>query len=343
MTADTLAILRCEPGRRATKLIRRCTTGIVVDGFDAGAWFAVEVIPVDGLASLVDALDGTTADPRALVIRGEPLPETNRERCRRLLHEQEDGTPPTFADTPRRWLLLDFDAIGWPRRGREFRWPWTDGALSGLYVRSLLPAEFQRSSFWWSFTSSAGFKPGLRMRLAFWLDRRVTGDELKRWLAGAPVDHAIFGAVQPVYLANPILRAVSDPVPERRGLELDVANTVTVPELRPATSDRAATGTSEQWRAMPAAAHGWQYGILQEVAEDIARAPPAGTNRWGHSGRHSALFCGALRVSGLIGEGLLDPGGAVRTLAAAAHHAGIAEREAARTIRNAFRQGGLSA
>src|SRR4051794_20791860 len=178
-SADSITVLRCDPDKRATKLIRNCATGIAVDGFDAGTWFSVEQVQVDGIESVAEVLEDASADPRACVIRGEPLPETNPSRCRRLLHEQEDGTAPTFRDEPRRFVPLDFDTVEWPPRGREYAWDWTDGALSGLYLRSLLPAEFHRVSFWWSFTASAGFKPGLRMRLAFWLDRPVSGEELK--------------------------------------------------------------------------------------------------------------------------------------------------------------------
>jgi hypothetical protein len=289
-------------------------------------------LPVTGLGSLAEALDATSGDARAFVIRGEILPGTDPRRCRRLLHEHEDGSAPTFRAVACRWLILDYDTIPWPPP-REFLWDWQDGALSGVYLRSLLPGEFHRVSFWWQFSSGAGFKPGLRMKLAFWLAR-------------APVDHAVFRPVQPIYIARPIMRGVEDPVPERSGIEWDADDQVEVPELLPEQRKPgcdAISAAGDRWCEMPATGHGWQYGVLQEVAEAIARTPPSGRNRWDGGGRHHALFCGALRVSGLIDEGFLDPAGAVQVLATAAAQAGLAEAEAARTIRNAFRRGGLPA
>ena len=52
--------------------------------------------------------------------------------------------------------------------------------------------------------SSGTFK----LKLAFWLDRALPGAEVKRWMAAekAPVDPAVFGAVQLIYLARPKLR-----------------------------------------------------------------------------------------------------------------------------------------
>jgi hypothetical protein len=58
------------------------------------------------------------------------------------------------------------------------------------------PPEFQNVSTWWQMTNSAGIKPGIRLRLWFWLDRPVTDDEAKRWLAYAPVDQALYSPVQ---------------------------------------------------------------------------------------------------------------------------------------------------
>jgi hypothetical protein len=312
-------------------------------GYDAGAWFSIGELPVDGLGGLAVALDRFSRDPRVFVVRGEPLPCVDRRRARRLLHERHDGTPPTLREVPRRWLLLDFDSVDEPRW-----WDWRDGPLSALSLRAKLPGEFQRSSFWWQFTGGAGFKPGLRMRLAFWLSRPATGDELGRWLAAAPVDHALFRAVQPIYVARPILRGVADPVPERGGLEADLRDEVEVPELGPAEPARpAATVRAEnlrRLRSMPAAGYGWPFAVLREAAEAVAGTPPAGLNRWNGPGRHHALYCAALRVSRPVAEGRLDAAGAVRVLAAAARAAGIAgDGEIARTIRNGFRAGGLPA
>ena len=51
----------------------------------------------------------------------------------------------------------------------------SDGALAAIYCRTLLPKPWQRCAFWWGFSSSAGFRPGIRIKLAFWLSRPVLG------------------------------------------------------------------------------------------------------------------------------------------------------------------------
>src|SRR5690242_7448127 len=294
---DTLTVLRCEPGRRAAKIIRRAQAGVTIDGYDCGAWFQVARVPVGSLSELAETAESVSRDPLAFIIRGEPLEGVDLRRCRRLLHAQDDGTPPTFREVPRRSVLFDFDTAE-PCR----LFDWRDGALQGLWLRSKLPPEFHSSSFWWQYTSSAGFAPGLRMRLAFWLDRPVTGEELGRWLATAPVDHATLRPVQPIYVARPLLRGVSDQVPERSGIEWDSRDEVTVPDLQVEKRKPPEVVAGERRRVertMPARRHGWPYAVLEDVARAIATTPAASRNRWNGDGRHHALYCGALRVSGL--------------------------------------------
>ena len=166
-------------------------------------------------------------DPRCYVIRGEPLAGIDRKRCRRLLYKHEDGTPPTFREVPRRWVILDFDDPPGP-----YRFDPRDGMLAAIYCRSLLPPEWQRCSFWWALSSSAGFKAGVRIKLAFWLDRAATWRELERILAGCPIDASTLRPVQPIFVARPILVGVADPIRERSGLEEDIHDAVPLPERR---------------------------------------------------------------------------------------------------------------
>ena len=142
LATDFVTILRCAQGKSATKAIHPGKDGPIIGDYNAGLWFSVDMAPVDGIESLAGVLDRTSEDARAFVIRGEPLPDTDLECCRRLLHPQPDGTPPTFREEPRRWALLDVDTVPWPPRGREFLWNWSTGPLSGTYLRSLLPVEF---------------------------------------------------------------------------------------------------------------------------------------------------------------------------------------------------------
>ena len=94
-----------------------------------------------------------------------------------------------------------------------------------------LPPEFQDVSCWWQFTSGAGIKPGIRMRLAYWLDRPLGGRDLKRWLPDKPVDQSVPNPVQPIYVGWPIFMAGRDPVPVRSGIFRAGRDTVAVPSV----------------------------------------------------------------------------------------------------------------
>jgi hypothetical protein len=166
--------------------------------------------------------------------------------------------------------------------------------------------------------------------------------ELCRLMAGAPVDQSVFRAVQPTYTADPTLRGVHDPIKVRFGVEEDVDDVVIVPEVPPVVEpQRQRTVSTGNAIAKRATGIRWQFAVLEDAAKAVATTPAAGQNKWGGSGRHNALFCAALRVSGLIADGWLDKRKTADVLAAAARQAGIEDDEGARTIENGFRQGGL--
>ena len=113
-TPEAVTTLRCDFGRRATKRWRLGDLGPECDGYDCGAWFSVGISSIDSLAALANEIDRIRQDPRSFAIMGEPLPDTNLGRCRRLLHRQQDGTPATFRAKPRHWLPLDFVEVPGP-------------------------------------------------------------------------------------------------------------------------------------------------------------------------------------------------------------------------------------
>lgn len=231
MTAvDSLTVLRCRQGHRATKRwhVDPATGELLCEGYDAGFRFAVTQHSVDGIQSVGAVIDQIRRDPRSFIVMGEPLPGIDLRDCRRLLYKQKDGTPPTFQAKPRRWLPLDFDDVPGP-----FAFDTADAELAALHCRSRLPAEFHRASFVHQATASAGFKPGCRTRLFFWLDRAIATAEADRWLSRRPVDPSVWRPVQPIYCADPILEGgVADPVKgERVGVVDDSLDIVAVPEL----------------------------------------------------------------------------------------------------------------
>ncbi len=118
-SADSVTVLRSVDGATLTKTVTRLGDGsFEVVAYDRGFKFAVREEPVAGIAELGRLLATLEGDPHACVIRGAPLPETNRRRCRRLLYPvvEEDGslTLPTFEPSARRWVALDFDALPVP-------------------------------------------------------------------------------------------------------------------------------------------------------------------------------------------------------------------------------------
>ena len=77
---------------------------------------------------------------------------------------------------------------------------------------------------------------------------RRSARELERHLAGCPIDASTLRAVQPIYVARPILVGVADPIRQRTGLEQDIHDAVTLPEL-PAEEPRAGRGDALARRA----------------------------------------------------------------------------------------------
>lgn len=332
LVADSLTILTTF-GPLATKRVRLGTDGAgTVEGYGNAKHYRAESWPVYGFASLTRRLDALFLASTSFLIRGEPMPGTPLARCRRLLHpDRETGEPATFADVPRRWLLLDFDTVKAPEGLDPM-----SGQAAALHLRSLLPGDFAEASFWWSYTSSAGFKPELRMRLAFWLDRPVTGAEVERWLADVPVDHSLFRAVQPNYVAAPVLVGVPDPVPQRAGIFHDADDTVTVPDI-PAPAPKAAAAPAAPTHSV----EGKRYvsGNDPATAEKRLAALCTAVERAETGGRHRCLMWAAARAVEL--DDAIPRHVIAAELAAAAKNAGLedSDKELARQIKNGFALG----
>jgi hypothetical protein len=196
--------------------------------FDRPKFFQAFEREVDGLAALASLLAKVERHSRAMVIRGQLLSAANQHRVRRLRYARngEDGDP-CFEDVPRFWLLLDFDALEHPP-GVD---PSRDPEECVRIAARLLPPAFHGVSCWWQFTSGAGIKPGIRLRLGYWLDRPLGERELKRWLPSRPLDQSILSPVQPIYVAWPIFEEGSDPVPVRSGTFRGLREEVPVPSI----------------------------------------------------------------------------------------------------------------
>jgi hypothetical protein len=196
---------------------------------------------------------------------------------------------PTFEDCPRYWVIFDVDRISVPDQMAN---DWVDDPEAAVeHVLGALPAQFRSASCWWSLSSSAAV-PGpngrevaneFKIKLAFWLERRLTGAEVKRWMAAekAYVDPAVLGAVQLIYLARPGFGpGLQDPVPRRIGTWQGEVDVVAVPELLPEppsaryTNEAAAFGPAEGLNELCAALRARLEGELH-VREHLLQAARA--------------------------------------------------------------------
>lgn len=328
LATDTVTVMRCAGNRRATKLVTGLPDHSVrVDSYDAGRLAAVIERRVSGIGELAPALDEVSLDPRCYVIRGEPLEGINRERCRRLLYKHDDGTPPTFREVPRRWAVIDFDDPPGP-----YGFDPCDGALAAVYCRSLLPPAWRRCSFWWGQSSSAGFKAGVRVKVAFWLDRAATGRELERMLAGCPIDASTLRPVQPIFVARPILVNLADPIRRRSGFEEDVHDAVPMPVP-------AVEATPQQRPFLSPAGRRYVSGAAPDTAQRRLDALCGAIERSAVGGRHRCLIWAAARAVEL--DDALPRERIAMELMAAARRAGLADgdNDLARQVRNGFRLG----
>ena len=110
----------------------------------AGRWFSVEDLEIGGLDELLTALDRLQEDGRACLIRGSPLPTTDRRQTRRLLYpDPQTDAAATFGPAARQWLLLDIDGLEEPT-GLDFR---TEPEAAVEHVIGLLLKAFHEASW----------------------------------------------------------------------------------------------------------------------------------------------------------------------------------------------------
>jgi hypothetical protein len=270
---DSLTVVQDAGGRRLTKSFRRHGNQIIKSSYPNASEFRAFVVELDGIASLATVRDEVATNGHEAVIRGAPgrFYPGNGSPAFRLLQPQEGLASaktgarisqhairrygpladehryavtwlPTFEDRPRCWVIFDVDRVRVPDHLTD---DWVDEPDAAVeHVLALLPEPFRTATCWWSLSSSAA-TPGphgrevsqnIKLKLAFWLDRPLLGHEIKRWMAAerTPVDPAVFGAVQLIYLARPTFGpGLHDPVPRRSGLWQGQVEAVEVPVLLP--------------------------------------------------------------------------------------------------------------
>lgn len=311
MDPDSITILRSRQSRLAKHVLpdgRVCS-------YSAGRLFDLVPQPVGGLGELEALLNVLISRPDCAVIRGEPIDPARCDNVRRLQYpDRETGDQPTVRDVPRQWLALDMDAVDRPDSV-----PASDLEACGRLALSLLPSAFGEAACIVQATGGHGFKPGARLRLWYWLARPVTGTEAKRWLSGVPLDASVFGAVQPIYTAGPILSAgVADPCPSRF-VRLPGLEALPVPDLPPPAPTAPRSATPLQTDAAT--------GLLARVLFQLRTAS--------EGQRHYRLRAAAFTLGGLLDAGGIQKREAADALLDAVRAAGgaaVNERNAVQTI-----------
>lgn len=297
---DSLTILRARH-RRLAKLIRPDGT---CEGYDLTRTVDLIPHPVADLAALHRLLLRLHSRRDCAVIRGEPI-SGSRLRVRRLLHDDpQTGEAATVRDVARRWLALDVDSLEAPE-GLDLY----DLAACARVALAALPEAFHGAAVLAQATASHTIKPGLRLRLWTWLARPMTGGALKRWLAAAPVDASVFGAVQPIYTAAPLFMGCADPLAVRVAWLPGQDAVVPPPEADLAPPPRRPT-------PLPTLRPGYSGRYARRALEGaVGRILAA-------SARHPAILSEARGLGRLVAAGVLPEADMRNTLHAAARAVG---------------------
>ena len=228
--------------------------------------FEFEEIQIRDLASLGEAVMAAARDPYAIAVRGRP----KARQGRRAIYDDPEKGPAGLETTQRRWIAFDWDGL--PLTGQsapeppevvddpaEFcNWSLPDPLLDpevGVWLAfRRLPPPFRAVSCFWQISASAGFMPGFRLRTWHWLDRPLTGDQVKTWLAPAIrrglVDPVTLVEAQPHYLGVRLVGG-PDPAPRRLGflwLEVHTVLTPNVDAMRDRHTRKERTARNTRYR-----------------------------------------------------------------------------------------------
>lgn len=299
---DTLTVLYA-PGRRLAKLLHPDGQA---EGYDRTRILDAYKVPVADLADILALLKRVLVQPECCIVRGQLLAGDRAAGIRRLLYpDKHTGDLPTFRDVPRRWLALDMEGVALPP-GQ----PAADLGGCACIALATLPAVFHAAACIVQASASHGLRPDLRLRLWLWLDRPAWGRELRQWLRDTPADPSVFGAVQPIYTAAPVLApGMCDPLPTRL-LFMPGRATVAVPSPETlAPPPRPITLPPEM---RPIQSHRYARAALETAAGRIATAAK----------RHPTLIAEARNLARFVQAGLLTVADMRDGLARAAEAAG---------------------
>jgi hypothetical protein len=268
---DTITVLTASSP--ATKTHRRLADGWNTQGFTLGTLFAWREEPAGDIYDLARVI--AQLAPKDLIIRGR-IHDDKRDAHRlprRLVNF--GGTHAGGGTTPCRWAMIDLDCVEVPE---HFDIATEGEDIAEWLIGEYLPEQFRDVTCYWQLSSSAGIKPGVSVHLFFWLDRAITGSDMKTYLkAHAPrVDLSLFGDVQVHYVAAPIFAdGCVDPVQNRAGTMKCEHDHATIPEInRPALAEHARVHGGARNAATGGA------GGNQDIVRDVTGKVVDGREAW---------------------------------------------------------------
>ena len=265
--ADFITLLEPLDGSATAKRIYRDEHGLQSEpARPATRWFRAVECSVQDLPSLQRILDRVSLESASVfAVRGKIRADADPGRMRRA-----HVNAPTLDAAAHHWLALDLDSF--LPEVSDFA---SDVGKYAHMARAALPECFADAAAWYQATGSAGVKPGVRLRLVFWLDRPLGDSELKSWADTwtLQVDRALFTPSQPHYLAAPILDGVPDPVPPGERTGTLQGGTVHVPAwAEPSTSSSPHDELAKAARAMARAEDGDRRNTLNRLVFALAVA-----------------------------------------------------------------------
>jgi hypothetical protein len=315
---DTVTVLRAH-GRRLAKTIRADGS---IDGYDNVRTVDLFEFPVADLGGLGQLLNHLERRPDCCVVRGAIADANRTVGVRRLLYrDPETGDEPTLRDAPRWWVALDIDSLPLPASVE----PEDLGGCASAAIKAL-PEVFRPARAIAQATGSHALKPGIRLRLWYWLDRPASGGELKVWLRSVPVDHRVFGPAQVIYTASPrFLPGAFDPLPTRLALIPGASEVIVPPSeaLRPPPRPKIVfKNTSDDDRT-------------QREIDGLVRLVAGAAD----GNRNSMLYWASRCVAEKVALHAIAPDEARFLLEKAALEAGLSANEVAATVRSGLRHG----
>ncbi len=312
--SDTITVLRCA---RSKLLCKRIRPGEMVP-YDEVKTFDGWTYDIDGTERLGELIENLIDAPRCAVVRGTLINGPQVKSIRRLKDPcLETGDQPTIADVPRRWLALDLEDVPLPHNIAA-----TDIGACAVSAIGYLPGAFNGVRCIAQATAGHGIKPGIRLRLWYWLSRLTTAAELRVWLKDTPADPAVFRPAQLIYTAAPLFEGIPDHLTCRLVM-LPGAEMAEVP-----SEAALAPPPRRPFKPLPDpnSLEGSRYAIaaLRAAAARVATAPVAQ--------RHPTCMYQTRSLGRLVEAGLLAHSDVERVMISALEQAGKPRSEGERVV-----------